>query len=323
MYKYLKIIRWPNLIMVVLTMYLLRYCIIQPMLDYQFSIQLGSQLKLQLSDTYFLILVLINILLGAGGYVINDYYDRRVDNINRPDSVVVDKLLPRRSAIIYHIVLTAAAIVLAAFFARYLRMFSIFLLYAMLAGLFWMYSTTYKKQLFVGNLVVSVCTALIPLQVGLFEYLTLAREYGYEMLLHNLSLMPIMYWMAGFAFFAFIINLIREIVKDMEDLEGDNYYGCNTIPLHYGIKIAKIISISLIIITIAAVFMVYQLYIHDFVTLLYISIFIILPLIIAAILTARADEAKDYHRISTILKIAMLTGVLYSVLARQIIQFVV
>ena len=309
--------------MILLTMYLLRYCIIQPMLDYQFSIQLGTQMTLQLPDTYFLILVLINILLGAGGYVINDYYDRRVDNINRPDSVVVDKLLPRRSAIIYHIALTAAAIVLAAIFAWHLHMISILLLYVMLAGLFWMYSTTYKKQLFVGNLVVSACTALIPLQVGLFEYLTLAREYGYDMLLNDLSFMPIMHWMAAFAFFAFIINLIREIVKDMEDLEGDNYYGCNTIPLHYGIRIAKIISISLIVITIAALFMVYQLYIHDFITLLYISVFIILPLVIAAILTVRADEAKDYHRVSTILKIAMLTGVLYSVLARQIIQFVV
>ena len=309
--------------MILLTMYLLRYCIIQPMLDYQFSIQLGTQMTLQLPDAYFLILVLINILLGAGGYVINDYYDRRVDNINRPDSVVVDKLLPRRSAIIYHIALTAAAIVLAAIFAWHLHMFSIFLLYVMLAGLFWMYSTTYKKQLFVGNLVVSVCTALIPLQVGLFEYLTLAREYGYDMLLNDLSFMPIMHWMAAFAFFAFIINMIREIVKDMEDLEGDNYYGCNTIPLCYGIQIAKTISISLIIITIAALIMVYQLYIHDFITLLYISAFIILPLAVAAILTVRADEAKDYHRVSTILKIAMLTGVLYSVLARQIIQFVV
>lgn len=309
--------------MILLTMYLLRYCIIQPMLDYQFSIQLGTQMTLQLPDAYFLILVLINILLGAGGYVINDYYDRRVDNINRPDSVVVDKLLPRRSAIIYHIALTAAAIVLAAIFAWHLHMISIFLLYVMLAGLFWMYSTTYKKQLFVGNLVVSVCTTLIPLQVGLFEYLTLAREYGYDMLLNDLSFMPIMHWMAAFAFFAFIINLIREIVKDMEDLEGDNYYGCNTIPLCYGIRIAKIISISLIIITIVALIMVYQLYIHDFITLLYISAFIILPLAVAAILTVRADEAKDYHRVSTILKIAMLTGVLYSVLARQIIQFVV
>ncbi len=309
--------------MILLTMYLLRYCIIQPMLDYQFSIQLGTQMTLQLPDAYFLILVLINILLGAGGYVINDYYDRRVDNINRPDSVVVDKLLPRRSAIIYHIALTAAAIVLAAIFAWHLHMISIFLLYVMLAGLFWMYSTTYKKQLFVGNLVVSVCTALIPLQVGLFEYLTLAREYGYDMLLNDLSFMPIMHWMAAFAFFAFIINLIREIVKDMEDVEGDNYYGCNTIPLCYGIRIAKIISISLIIITTAALIMVYQLYIHDFITLLYISAFIILPLAVAAILTVRADEAKDYHRVSTILKIAMLTGVLYSIIARQIIQFVV
>ena len=124
MYKYLSIIRWPNLLMVPITMYLMRYCIVQPMLDYQFSIQLGEQIRLQLSDGYFLILVLINMLLGAGGFVINDYFDRRIDTINRPDSVIVDRSLPRRHAIIYHIALNAAAIVLAAIFAWHLKMFS-------------------------------------------------------------------------------------------------------------------------------------------------------------------------------------------------------
>ena len=99
--------------MVPFTMYLMRYCIVQPMLDYQFSIQLGSLLRLQLSDGYFLMLVLINVLLGAAGYVINDYYDRRIDTLNRPDSVIVGKTIPQRNAIVYHFALNAVAIVLA------------------------------------------------------------------------------------------------------------------------------------------------------------------------------------------------------------------
>ena len=321
--KYLSIIRWPNLLMVPLTMYLMRYCIIQPMLDYQFSIQLGSQLQLQLSGGYFLVLVLINVLLGAGGYVINDYFDRRIDSVNRPDSVIVDKTIPRRHAMIYHIVLVASAIVLAAIFAWHLKMFSIVLLYIMIAGIFWLYSTTYKRQFLVGNLVVACGTATIPLQVGLFEYLTLTREYGYEMLLKDLTFTPIMYWMAGFAFFAFITNLIREVVKDMEDLEGDSTCGCNTLPLYYGMRVSKIVVVALIAATIAAMLAVYNIWLHESLTLIYMCAFIIVPLVIAAVLTITASEVKHYHRISILMKIVMLTGVLYAVLARQIIQFVV
>lgn len=321
--KYLSVIRWPNLLMVPLTMYLMRYCIVQPMLDYQFSIQLGSQLRLQLSDGYFLVLVMINVLLGAAGYVINDYYDRRIDTVNHPDSVIVGKTLPQRHAIIYHAVLNAVAIVLAAIFSWHLRMFSIILLYVMIAGVFWLYSTTYKRQLIVGNLVVAIGTATIPLQVGLFEYLTLTREYGCDMLFNNLSFMPIMYWMAGFAFFAFITNMIREIVKDMEDLEGDASCGCNTLPMAFGMRVSKIVVVALIIITIAVLVAAYNFYLHESLTFIYMCVFLIVPLAVAAVMTIRASEVKHYHRISTLLKIVMLTGVLYSVLARQIIQFVV
>ena len=321
--KYLSVIRWPNLLMVPLTMYLMRYCIVQPMLDYQFSIQLGSQLRLQLSDGYFLVLVMINVLLGAAGYVINDYYDRRIDTVNHPDSVIVGKTLPQRHAIIYHAVLNAVAIVLAAIFSWHLRMFSIILLYVMIAGVFWLYSTTYKRQLIVGNLVVAIGTATIPLQVGLFEYLTLTREYGCDMLFNNLSFMPIMYWMAGFAFFAFITNMIREIVKDMEDLEGDASCGCNTLPMAFGMRVSKIVVVALIIITIAILAATYNYYLHESLTFIYICVFLIVPLAVAALMTIRASEVKHYLRISTLMKIVMLLGVLYTILARQIIQFVV
>lgn len=323
MKKYLSIIRWPNLLMVPLTMYLMRYCIIQPMLDYQYSPQLGTELTFQLSDTYFLILVLINMLLGAAGYIINDYFDRRIDAINRPDSIVIDKILPRRHAIIYHIALDALAITLAAIFALHLHMMSILLMYTMIAGIFWLYSTTYKKQLFIGNIVVACGTATIPLQVGIFDYLTLTRTYGFEMMVKGLSFKPLLYWMAGFAFFAFITNIIREIIKDIEDLEGDSNYGCNTLPLAYGIKISKIVVAILTLFTIAALALTYFIFFHETLTLIYMLIFIILPLVIVIILTVKAKEVKQFHRISNIIKAIMLFGILYSVLARQIMEFVI
>ena len=245
------------------------------------------------------------------------------DTINRPDSVIVDRTLPRRHAIIYHIALNTAAIVLAAIFAWHLKMFSILLFYIMIGGIFWLYSTTYKRQLFVGNIVVAACTALVPLQVGLFDYLTLTREYGCQMLFNGLTFKPIMHWMTGFAFFAFATNIIREIVKDMEDLEGDGSCGCNTLPLAYGIRVAKIVTVALTVLTIAALTAVYNIWLHESLTFIYMCVLLITPLALAALLTIAASEAKHYHRISTIIKIVMLMGVLYSVLARQIMQFVV
>lgn len=323
MLKYLKIIRWPNLLMVPFTMYLIRYCVIQPMLNYQFSFELGTEVCFQLSNTYFLILVLINMLLGAAGYIINDYFDRRIDNINRPETVIVDKVIPRRIAILYHIILDVAALVLAAIFAWHLRMMSILLLYVMIAGIFWLYSTTYKKQLIIGNLVVACGTATIPLQVGIFDFVTLTREYGYEMMIKDLSFMPIVYWVAGFAFFAFLTNLIREIVKDMEDIEGDGNYGCNTLPLVYGIKVSKIVVVGISIATIAALLTVYFCFLREPLSLTYIMLFIVIPFLLVIFLVIRAKELRQYRRVSTIIKIIMLFGVLYSVLARQIMEFVV
>jgi len=309
--------------MVPFTMCLMRYCIVQPMLDYQFSPQLGQQISFQLSNGYFALLVLINMLLGAAGYIINDYFDRHIDRINRPNEVVVGREVPRRAAMVWHIIFDVAALSLAAVFAWHLQMMSVWLLYAMIAGIFWLYSTTYKRQFIIGNLVVAIGTATIPLQVGIFEYLTLTREYGFDMMLKNLSFMPIMYWTCGFAFFAFLTNLVREIVKDMEDLEGDNNYGCNTLPIVYGIRISKIVVIALSVICIALLFGCYYFFLREPLTLFYMLLFIVLPIALVVILIVRADDVKHYHRISTIIKVIMLFGVLYSVLAWQMMKYVV
>ena len=323
MYKYLKIIRWPNLLIVPFTMILMRYCIIKPILDYQYSIQLGEVVTLQLSEIYFTILILINVLQGAAGYVINDYFDRKIDTINRPDEVIVDRTLPRRHAIIYHSVLNALAILLAAVFAWHFGRISILLFYLMISGLYWLYSTTYKKQLLVGNIVVALVTASIPIQEGIFECAELTRAYGFNIIAKGLTFKPILYWTAGFAFFAFLTNLIREIVKDMEDVEGDCYCGCDTLPIHFGMRISKVVVVSLFILMIASLLAVYHLFLHDFLTLIYIVALLIVPACVAAFMTIRASEVKHYKRISTLIKIVMVLGGLYSILARQIMQFVV
>ncbi len=319
----LRLIRWPNLLMVPLTMYLVRYCVIAPMLNCQYSLQLGTEVSLQLSDGYFLILVLINMLLGAGGYIINDYFDCRIDNINRPADVIVGRLISRRIAITLHIVTSAAAVVLAAILSMHLHMLSLLLIYITFGGIFWLYSTTYKRQFLIGNIVVAALTASVPLQVGIIDYICLMRTYGFDIMVKGLSLMPIIYWTLGFAGFAFIISMIREIIKDMEDLEGDRAYGCNTLPISFGMQVSKIVVVSLIGITIAAIYVVYSIFLHEPLTLIYITAFIVIPLVAAAIMTAIASQLKHYHHISILLKMIMLTGILYTLIVWQIMEFVI
>jgi len=137
----------------VLTMYLLRYGIIQPLLEYGYSPSLGEPITLQMPNSIFLTLVIINVLLGAAGYIINDYFDRKIDSINRPHKVIIGNTVHRRFAIILHSTLNGIAVLLATYLSWYFKKPLIVVAFIMLGGIYWLYSTTYKKQFLIGNIV--------------------------------------------------------------------------------------------------------------------------------------------------------------------------
>lgn len=321
MIKYFKLVRLPNLLMVPLTMYLLRYGIIEPMLTYGYSIDLGRNVGLQFSDQNFLILVLINVFLGAAGYVINDYFDRKIDTINKPDEVLIGKSIGRRQAMIIHSVLNAIAIILAAYLAYRLWKPTVLIMYLMITGIFWLYSTTYKKQLLIGNLIVAIGTATIPLQVAFFDVVALNRAYYALLLENNASFKLILYWMAAFGFFALLTNLIREIVKDIEDFEGDKSYGCSTLPIYFGVKVSKIVVAILSISTVVLLGIVYHRFLGDYISKIYLSVFVAIPLIGVAIFVFLSELPKHYHRLSWGIKIIMLMGILYALVAKYIMVY--
>jgi len=321
MIKYLKLIRLHNLLMVPLTMYLLRYGIIKPALDYGYTFVIGERVFLQFPDNLFLIVVIINMLLGAAGYVINDYFDRKIDAINKPDELIIGKIVDRRFAIILHWVLNGIAIILAGYLSWVMRKPVVLLIYMMIAGVFWLYSTTYKKQFLIGNIVVAMGTAMIPLQLAYFEIISLNQAYGEQLIMHGASFKTLFYWIAAFAFFAFLTNFLREIIKDIEDFEGDRSYGCNTLPVVTGIKTAKIVSIVLVAVIIWFLSFAYYKYLDDPVSKIYLLATVVVPLIAVAVLTAIAKIVKNYATISIIIKIIMLMGVLYAVVAKYIMVY--
>jgi 4-hydroxybenzoate polyprenyltransferase len=169
-------------------------------------------------------------------------------------------------------------------------------------------------------MIVALLTAMVPMLVVFFEWPALYKYYT----LNAVSLPPmnfIIYWVGGFALFAFLTNLAREIIKDIEDFEGDIAYGRNTVPVIIGVLSAKIVSICLIIITIILLYLTWHFFISDIITLVYISAVVVTPLLFVIYKLVISSEKKQLHRASSIMKIVMITGVLYSVVVKIILTW--
>jgi len=312
MIAFIKLIRIQNLIIVAVTQYLMRYAIIEPILKI-------NNFELQLSNFNFFILVFATVLLTAAGYVINDYFDTKTDTINRPKKVVVGRKIGRRTAMAIHVVFNIVGIIAGFYISYKIGLYQLGFIFFLITGILWYYSTTYKRQFLIGNLIVAILTGLVPLMVILFEMPVLNKEYSEILIENNTNFNSIFFWIAGFSFFAFITTLIREIVKDMQDFEGDSAFGRNTLPIILGVFYTKVVVALLIAITIAALIIVYiKFLIGSDLSLWYLIIGEIIPLVFIFVKLILSKTKKDYGLISNILKIIMLIGILYSLVAAYI-----
>lgn len=319
MLDFLKLIRYKNLLIIAATQYLMRYCIISPILKV-------SGLELQLDHFHFVLLVLSSILITAAGYVINDYFDTGTDMLNRPETVLVGKVINRRMAMLIHILLSILGIGIGIYLSVKINILALGVAYLLASGVLWFYSTTYKRQFLIGNLIVAIFTAMVPFIVVLFEVPLLNQQYKEVLIRLNMNFNSILGWVGGFSFFAFLSTLIREVIKDIEDFKGDRAFGRNTIPVVLGIKASKIITIGLIFITIFALLYIYFRHLFhtnagqiDFLTLFYFIVLLIIPFLLLIYLIIKAEKKNHYHRASNLTKFIMLAGILYSLVAFVII----
>ena len=297
---------------IILTQYLMRWCIIKPILNvYNFN--------LQFSELNFFFLVMATVFITAAGYVINDYFDTKTDLVNRPETVIVGRLLNRRWAILLHVILNGIGIGLGTYISFYVEMPILSVVFVFITGILWFYSTSYKRQFLVGNIAVATLTALVPLMVILFEIPLLNKEYGLLITEMYFDFNHIILWVSAFAFYAFLLTMIREIIKDVEDYEGDSVYGGKTMPIVLGVVNSKIVIITFILTTLFSLLYVYFRFLNDLYTLIYFVIFLIIPLIYLVFKIIVADGKKDYHKASNLSKLIMLAGILYAVLANYII----
>jgi 4-hydroxybenzoate polyprenyltransferase len=324
MKAFLNLIRWQNLLTVILTMVLMRYAVIAPLISKIGVILIkgsGEEIPMTLQFPWFdfVLLVAATVFITAGGYVINDYFDIKTDLINK-GKVIVGTKIPRRQAMMWHNIFNISGVSLGfyiSFKAGYIWLGALFLV---VSGLLYFYSASYKRQFLIGNIVVALLTALVPLLVVFYEWPALYRYYTLNAITLP-GINTIVYWIGGFALFAFLTNLIREIIKDIEDFEGDIAYGRNTVPVVIGVLSAKIVSISMITVTISMLYVIWYFFIHDTITVIYLSAGIVLPLLYVIYKLVISSNRKQLHGASSVMKIVMLTGILYSVVVKVILTW--
>ena len=297
---FFRLVRWPNLVFIILTQFLFEYCIYQRIYGYSWNNPVETR--------QFIFLVLASVLIAAAGYIINDYFDLNIDQINKPDKVVVNVLISRRWVIFWHMILsllglffTVSALPIAEYWYLVLgNLASIILL--------WFYSTNFKKQLLIGNVLISLLTAWVIGIIFFSKYLlkidTLLDVDINKVRFFRLTIL--------YASCAFIISLIREVIKDMEDMDGDRKYGCRTMPILWGMNASKVF-VAVWIIVLLSVLLILQFYVLPFgwwLSALYCLLLIILPLVWILLKLFKAQSAKDFHRLSTVIKLVMFTGIL-------------
>ncbi len=306
MLNFLKLIRYKNLLIIILTQYLMRWCVIAPFLN-------TMKQDMQFPEGLFALLVLSTVLIAAAGYAINDYFDVKADFANHPDSVIVGNKISRRWAMTYNNILNLIGVALGFWISYKIGILKLGILFIFVSGGLWFYSALFKKQLIIGNIIVALFAALVPLLPIIYEIPMLNKVInpkGYDPFIVSV----LFFYIAGYSIFAFLTTLAREIIKDIEDLEGDDVAGRNTIPVSWGIKTSKSIIISILLIIIALLIISYINFFQDFTSLIYISVFILIPILFVITKLIKANNKKDFHFISNSLKGIMVIGLLFSIL---------
>jgi len=294
---FLKMVRLPNLFFMALTQVLFQFCIYQTL--YKDNIPPQDIIR-------FIFLLFASLLIVAPGYIFNGYFAINIDEVNKPDKMVVDKVIHRRWAIAWHFMLSATGIILTAIALPFSQKWYLILANVLCVTVLWFYSANFKKSLLTGNIAISLLTAWTILFI-FFPKFNIADAFGSGNTIQTKFFrLTVLY--AGFAF---IISLIREAIKDMEDMPGDSKYGCRTMPIVWGINATKV-YVAVWVIVLIAVLVILQVYVLQFkwwLAVAYSIPAIIFPLIAILFKLRKSATTADYHKLSSMTKGVMLTGI--------------
>jgi len=295
-----KLARVKNLAIIALTQCFVRLYVINP-------IFFNYKIEHALNSWQFALFVLATVCIAAAGYIINDYFDVDIDRINKPDKMVIGNFFMRREAFRLHLVFNGAGIALGFLVAWFAGNIKLGFIFIVIAGLLWFYAKTFKKVFLLGNLLVASITALTVLVTAYFE----TNLFGSADFLVITANKEVMTLVLAYMLFAFLATLIREIIKDIQDVEGDREYGCKTVPVVLGRSSAKLFAGFFILLLIGCLFFVQQHFFKDelFLQISYLLIALQLPLAALLFYLVPAAQKDDFGKLSESLKIIVLLGI--------------
>ena len=264
-----------------------------------------QNIPLALADWQYGLLVLSTILLAAGGYVINNIYDQETDSVNKPNNVIVGRSISETQAYNLYFALTVSGVAIGFYLSNVIQKPGFASIFILIAATLYLYASSLKQMLLIGNIVVALLLSFSVIIIGIFDLYPAT-------VLENQQQMKIFFSiLLDYAVFAFMINILREMIKDIEDMDGDYNQGMNTLPIAIGkLRTCKIIFV-LSIIPVLSILLYINKYLLD---LLWVTIYMLLfvcgPLILFTVKMLKANTKKDFHFLSLLLKFILLFGIL-------------
>jgi len=298
---FIKLIRFPNLLIIVVIQTILQYKILRPAL-------IDANIDLLLSPNLFVLLVLSTVIIAATGYIINDIMDVDIDKINKPEKMIINRVITIRHAWQIYWVLVVFGFLISFYVAYRIDNLPLVLIYPIAVLLLALYSIRLKRMLFIGNLVVAIFSALVT---GIIIFAERA-SFGLLQDTDQHSFKLISYIFFGYMIFSVLTSLYREIVKDLEDIEGDKSEGCNTIPTVFGIRRSKFVAFVFAFVTLWLLgpwlFSLFDAEQHTLIIAVF--VFVLLPLLYTMYKLRQANNSQEFHHISTSIKILMAGGII-------------
>ncbi len=296
---FLKLVRWPNLLFILLAECLFHFCIYKPLYP------LGGAT----ADRQFYFILITYVLIAAAGYIINDYFDVNIDQVNKPKKVVVGEFISRRWVIFWHLIFSLLGIYISTIAFPFQFYWHIHLANLATILFLWFYSTNFKKDFLVGNVVISILTAW-SIAVVYFSKFTVQEVFHPQ--IGSTANVRFFKLMLLYSAFAFILTLVREALKDMEDIEGDEKFGCKTLPIVWGLMPTKVyIAVWLmVVILMLTIIQIFVLPLGWWFSIFYCLMLIVAPLIYVLVKLPSSFTSKDFTRLSSWIKFAMLAGIL-------------
>ncbi|WP_309641631.1 geranylgeranylglycerol-phosphate geranylgeranyltransferase [Flavobacterium sp.] len=296
MLSFFKLIRYHNLLMLAFMQLLFRYAFLK-----------WQDVPLSLADWQYLLLVLSTVLIAAGGYVINDIFDQDTDSENKPNRMIVGNKISEAAAYNIYVALNITGVGIGFYLSNVIQKPGFATIFILIAAMLYLYATSLKQTLLIGNVIVALLLSFSVVIIGIYDLYPATYEGNQKQMAVLFSIL------LDYAIFAFMINFIREIVKDLEDVNGDYNQGMNTLPIVLGVqRTSRVVFVLSFIPLLVLLYYTNEYFASSnlYLTMLYTLLCVVGPLLYFTIKSWSAKSQKDFHHLSSVLKFVLLFGII-------------